>query len=168
MDDIARVLLQRDGGRVEGQRLVPEDIGEPESYRVAPQVGLDDGANGLVVRPAGVRVGKGEREVRLDVGGSEPRRRGRQRLVRRHWGDVHEICCWRRGPAGHPVLGVSTLIIIPVGEGRRGDAETEQGKQCRSGRLEEMSTRASREREANWTGIHDALLSRMAISKSYG
>src|SRR5205814_7934058 len=94
-------------------------------------------------------------------------RRGRQRLVLRHRGNVHEICCGRRGPAGHPVLGVSTLIITPVGEGRWGDAETEQGKQCRRGRLEEMSTRASREREANWTtGIHDALLSRMVVREN--
>src|SRR5207247_11121218 len=96
-----------------------------------------------------------------------PRRRGLQRLALRHRSDVHEICCRRRGPAGHRVLGVSTLIMIPVGEGRRGDAETEQGKQCRRGRLEEMSTRASREREANWTtGIHDALLSRMVIREN--
>jgi len=49
------------------------------------------------------------------------------------------------------VLGAS--IITSVGEGRRGDAQTEQGEQCHRGR--KMSTRASPEREANWTtGIH--------------
>src|SRR6266446_4723586 len=138
------VLLQPDGRRVERQRLVAEDVGEADPHRVAPQVGLDDGANGLGLRPGGVRVGEGKGEVGLDVGSGEPGGGWRQRLVLWQRRDVHEIGRRRGGPAGHPILAALVVVVIASGAGGRNDAQA-KGEQRRSG--PEEATAGGLERE---------------------
>jgi len=71
LDDVARVFLETHGDAAEGHGLAAEDVGKTKPHLVAPEVGLDDGAEGLVERLIVVGVRKGEALVGLNGGRGE-------------------------------------------------------------------------------------------------
>src|SRR4029450_10527098 len=102
VDEVGTVFLQTDGDRVEGERLVAEDIRKADANLVAPEIRLDDRTQSLCGCAAVAPVGEREGEVGLDVRRRKSCRRGRKRLVLHDRRGVDEKGGWRGGPARDP------------------------------------------------------------------
>jgi hypothetical protein len=90
-----------DGDAAEGHGLAAEDVGKTETHLLAPEVGLDDGAEGLVERLIVVGVRKGEALVGLNVGRGEGGG-GTGRKDRRNRWRIDEERRRSGGPGGDP------------------------------------------------------------------
>jgi hypothetical protein len=102
LEDVARVFLETHGDAAEGHGLAAEDVGKTKPHRVAPEVGLDDGAEGLVERLIVVGVRKGEALVGLNGGrGEGGGRTGRK--DRRNRRRIDEEGRRSGGPGGDPL-----------------------------------------------------------------
>src|SRR5712692_6887506 len=124
--DVSGVFLESHGHAVEGHRLAAEDVGKTKSHQVAPEVGLDDGAEGLVGRPEGVSVGKRETEIGLNVGwGKGDGGTGRKGRNRR---SEEEVVCRRCGPGGDPMPAAVPILTLITCDGGRMDGEDGNGE----------------------------------------
>ena len=105
VDDIARIFLQAHGDGAEGHGPTAEGVGEAEAHGVAPEIGLDDRAEGLVVGggAGGGGIGEGEDEVGLDGGRGEGGGSAR-RIDWHHRRGIDEEGRGRGGPGRDPLL----------------------------------------------------------------
>src|SRR4029453_16399852 len=103
VDEVGTVLLQTDGDRVEGERLIAEDIRKADANFIAPEIRLDDRTESLCGCAAVAPIGKRKFKMGLKFRLRESCGRWRKRLILHDRRGVDEEGGWRGGPARDPV-----------------------------------------------------------------